>query len=71
MGVAISMATKTILIKSLDNNPTMLITDAPSTFLTPISLNRCSAANADNPNNPRQAIRIAITVNLQTIPDAR
>ncbi|MEJ7829990.1 MAG: hypothetical protein WKF91_17405 [Segetibacter sp.] len=43
IGVAITIATHTSFIKSLDNNCTMLPIDAPKTFLTPISLVRCCA----------------------------
>ncbi len=32
------------------------LTDAPKTFLTPISFFRCSATNEVRPNNPRQEI---------------
>ena len=70
-GEAITIAMNTILIKSTDNNFTMLNTEAPSTFRIHISLMRCSASKADNPNNPRHAISIAITVKQLTIPDAR
>jgi hypothetical protein len=37
-GVAITKAIATSLIKSSDSNATILETDAPNTFLTPISL---------------------------------
>ena len=32
---------------------------APKTFLIPISFVRCSAVKAANPNNPKQAIKMA------------
>jgi hypothetical protein len=59
IGEAITKAIITSLMKSLDNNKTILDTDAPNTFLMPISLVRCDVANNDNPNKPRHAMRIA------------
>ena len=46
-------------MKSFDNNVTIFITEAPSTFRTPIPFVRCAVAKSDNPNNPRQAMKIA------------
>src|SRR5204862_54507 len=62
-------AITTSLIKSFESNNTRLDTDAPNTFLTPISLNRCCAVYADNPNNPKQASTIAIPAKrFMTVP---
>ena len=49
---------------SLDMYLTMLVTDAPRTFLMPISFVRCSAVKEDNPNIPRQEINIASSVKM-------
>ncbi len=62
-------AMNTIRMKSLDNNATIPATEAPSTFRMPISFIRCSAAKAESPNNPKQAIRMAIRVKYSTIPE--
>src|SRR6185437_4293814 len=41
-----------------------LNTDAPNTFLIPISLVRCSAINDASPNKPRHEIKTANTENI-------
>ena len=46
-------------IKSLESKFQTLNTDAPNTFLTPISFLRCSATNDAKPNKPRQEITMA------------
>ena len=61
-GDAIRIAMATNFKNSFDNNETMLPTLAPNTFLTPISLIRCSALKAARPNSPRQEINIAMMV---------
>ena len=45
--------------KDANVNVKILATDAPSVFLIPISLVRCSAKNVINPNNPKHATNIA------------
>jgi len=45
--------------KSLESKFHTLNTEAPNTFLIPISFVRCSATNEANPNKPRQEIIIA------------
>ncbi len=59
-GVAIKKDSKTNRKKSIDNNVTMPDTEAPSTFLIPISLTLLTAANVDRPKRPRQARKIDI-----------
>src|SRR5579871_1005501 len=59
-GKAISTATKTSFKKSLDNIIVILFTDAPTTFLMPISFCLFCAVKAASPNNPRQEMIIAI-----------
>src|ERR1700722_17958751 len=49
----------TMTTKSLDNNCQIPNTDAPSTFLIPISLIRCSVTKEARANIPRQEITIA------------
>ena len=69
MGEARINAITTSLIKSFESNNTRLETDAPNTFLTPISLNRCCTVYADSPNNPKQASAIAIPAKrFMTVP---
>ena len=66
-GNAMIAATATSFKKSFDSNPTIVVTLAPNTFLTPISFIRWEIAKADRPKRPRQAIQIAIqakTVNM-------
>ena len=47
-------------LKFLDNRPTILTIDAPSTLRIPISLVFCSAINVTRPNKPKQDMIIAI-----------
>jgi len=70
-GKAKTQAINTSSRKSLDNNATTFVTLAPKTFLTPISLLRCSAINVTNPNNPKQAINTANMANTMAILPAR
>ena len=51
--MADAMATSTT--KSLENKTRILYTEAPNTFLIPISLTRSRTIKLDNPSNPRQA----------------
>ena len=54
---------------SFDNKFQTLNTDAPNTFLTPISFLRCSATKDVKPNKPKQEIIIACSVNaLESLP---
>ena len=71
IGEAMTIAMSTSFRNSLDNNVTILEMLAPSTFLTPISLVRCSALKVARPNNPKQEIRIAIMVKYPTMADRR
>src|SRR6185312_5319578 len=57
-------AIRTSFKKSFDSMETISPALAPSTFLTPISFARCSAAKVINPSKPRQAIKIARTENV-------
>src|ERR1700722_13659238 len=63
MGTPTRKETQINCRKSTDNSLTIELTDAPITFLIPISLVRCSALKAARPKRPRQEIMIAITVN--------
>src|SRR5665213_3451649 len=70
MGDAMTIASSTSFTKSLESMPVICVIPAPSTFLMPISLFRCSAINADRANNPRQAMIMASTakpVKIRTI----
>ena len=58
-GIDATIARAISKIKSRLISPRILNKDAPSTFLIPISLVRCIAVRDDNPNNPRQAIKMA------------
>ncbi len=49
----------TSIKKSFESSCTILLTLAPNTFLIPISFMRWVMANADSPNKPKQAIKIA------------
>jgi len=51
-------------INCLDSMPNSSGTDAPSTFLMPISFVRCSATNEAMPNSPRQEMKMASTANI-------
>ena len=55
----------TSLRKSFDSIPQTLNTVAPNTFLTPISLVRCSATKEVSPNKPRQLIKMAKAVKIR------
>src|SRR5690349_12031696 len=59
IGAAIMNEIITRITKSLDNNRHTLNTLAPNTFLTPISLVRCSATKDASPKIPRQEMKIA------------
>ena len=61
------LAINTRMMNSLDIYLTTLATDAPRTFLIPISLVRCSAVNEDSPNIPRQEIKRARIVKTAMI----
>ena len=58
-GKAISNEINTSFKKSLDNMVVMFATDAPITFLTPISFLLFCAVKAARPNKPRHEIRMA------------
>src|SRR5688572_22368623 len=58
-GTPMNNETATRAINSFDNKPHKLNSDAPNTFLTPISFVRCSAINDAIPNNPRQLMKMA------------
>ncbi len=58
MGKATNAAIAMSFKKSIDNMPTILLTDAPSTFLIPISFVRFTTIKVANPNNPMQAIKM-------------
>jgi hypothetical protein len=53
----------TSMEKSFEIRRTRLGTDAPSTFLIPISFVLCSAVNAASPNKPRPVIMIVNVAN--------
>jgi hypothetical protein len=59
MGMAITHEMITKPTKSFDSNRHRSNTDAPTIFLIPISLVRCSATKEANPNSPRQEIKMA------------
>ncbi len=60
-------AINTSFKKSLERSVVMPDTDAPKTFLIPISFTLCSVTNAARPNKPRQAMIMASTVMLKNI----
>ena len=62
-GVAISSEIITSNRKSRDNSAEIFSTDAPSTFLIPISLIRFSAMYAASPNKPKQEMNIVSPAN--------
>ena len=64
MGQATIEASATSFRKSSDNNLTMLLVLAPSTFRIPISRMRWVMVNADNPNRPRQAMKMAMLAKM-------
>ena len=63
-GAAIANEMQTRMIKSFVSKETILDTEAPRTFLTPISFTRCCAANVISPQRPRQEISIVSTENI-------
>src|SRR5580704_9649171 len=62
-GAANAKESSTSIRKSLLNNVAIPATEAPNTFLTPISLIRFSAIYVANPNNPRQEINTVSPAN--------
>lgn len=62
-GVATSNDITTSVKKSFDNKEVIFNTDAPNTFLIPISLILFSAIYAARPNNPKHDIRIVNPAN--------
>src|SRR5207344_2791658 len=58
-GTAIRKEMITSITKSRESRFQTLKTEAPSTFLTPISFLRCSATKDVNPNRPRHDITTA------------
>ena len=69
-GNASTEAINVSFTKSLDNNVTTLGTEAPNTFLTPISFVLFSAMNALKPNKPKQAMKIESAANtLKMLPN--
>ena len=70
-GLATTIAIIISSRKSLDNNEIMLGIFAPNIFLIPISFVRCTTANAVNPNNPKQASKIASVENVLKMPAIR
>ena len=58
-GAAIIIAIKTSCKNSFESILNTEATLAPSTFLIPISLERCSVVNITNPNKPRHEIKMA------------
>src|SRR6185503_15518464 len=58
-GNAINKEMPTSFKKSFDNIVVMLVTDAPTTFLIPISFLLFCAVKAAKPNKPRQEIIMA------------
>src|SRR3979490_1213812 len=67
MGKDNTVANRTSLIKSMESNETMLIREAPRTFLMPISFVLCTAVYDDNPIRPRQEMMMASTVKMLMI----
>ncbi len=65
-GEAITSAMNTGFKKSFDNKVTIPVTDAPNTFLIPISFILCLAISVEREYSPRQLIMIAITVNHES-----
>ena len=58
-GTAITIEINTRMIKSFVRSETISGTEAPNTFLTPISFTLCCAAYVINPHKPRQDISMA------------
>lgn len=63
-GIAAISANKTSSRKSFKRSLVMLATVAPSSFLITVSLNRCSAVKAANPNSPRKEMKIVSAANI-------
>jgi len=59
VGMPMMLARKINFMFSMFSNPTIVITDAPITFLTPISLVLLEVENRVRPNRPMLAIKIA------------
>jgi hypothetical protein len=69
IGQAIKFAMRTHLVKSLVSATRTSVTEAPSTFLIPISLVRLSLEKETRPNKPRQEINIAmIAIKVESLP---
>ena len=66
MGKARRLAIIISFIVFFVNSTNMLPVDAPNTFLTPISLVLIATVWSDSPNNPKQAIKIAIPEKIPT-----
>jgi hypothetical protein len=62
-GITIAKAIKTGFKKSLESSTQMFFALAPNTFRIHISLLRFSARKEDNPNSPRQEMKIAMQPN--------
>ncbi len=58
-GRAIKLEINTSLRNCHDKSERMLCTDAPNTFLIPISLSFCVVVNEASPHKPRQAMMMA------------
>src|SRR5882672_9577067 len=67
IGEAIRKAIRISFRKSTERIEMILGTEAPITFLIPISLVRLTAASAVSPNNPRHARRMEIPPAQPTI----
>ncbi len=63
-GRAMALATTSKIINSLISKKETAPTDAPSTFLIPISFDLRSAVNEINPKVPKQAMIMARTVKM-------
>jgi hypothetical protein len=66
-GKAIMAAISTSFKKSFERSVTIVLTSAPKTFLIPISFIRWVMANAERPNRPRQAMKIAMHAKMVKI----
>src|SRR3954464_14628617 len=62
-GDAINKAITTNFKKSFDSSVVMLVTEAPSTLRTPISLMRFSAMYVAKPNKPKHEIKMVRPAN--------
>jgi hypothetical protein len=51
-------------MNSFEKRYITLLTEAPSTFLTPTSFTLCTAMNETNPYKPRQLRKMAITAKI-------